>query len=71
MLGLDEQGISGISADEMGLGKTLQTIAFCAHLRHERRSTRPFLVVCPLSVLHNWVEEFKRFALKVGFCLLY
>ncbi|KAJ7743635.1 SNF2 family N-terminal domain-containing protein [Mycena metata] len=49
----------------MGLGKTLQTIAFCAHLRHERRSTRPFLVVCPLSVLHNWVEEFKRFAPKI------
>ncbi|KAJ7723043.1 SNF2 family DNA-dependent ATPase [Mycena metata] len=65
MLGLDEQGISGILADEMGLGKTLQTIAFCAHLRHERRSTRPFLVVCPLSVLHNWVEEFKRFAPKI------
>ncbi|KAJ7019581.1 SNF2 family DNA-dependent ATPase [Mycena alexandri] len=65
MLGLDEQGISGILADEMGLGKTLQTIAFCAHLRHERRATRPFLVVCPLSVLHNWVEEFARFAPEI------
>jgi ATP-dependent DNA helicase len=44
----------------MGLGKTLQTIAFAAHLR--ATGTRPFLVVCPLSVLHNWVEEFRRFA---------
>ncbi|KAJ6471280.1 SNF2 family DNA-dependent ATPase [Mycena vitilis] len=60
MVGLNQQGISGILADEMGLGKTLQTIAFAAHLREH--GTRPFLVVCPLSVLHNWVEEFARFA---------
>ncbi|KAJ6577684.1 SNF2 family N-terminal domain-containing protein [Mycena capillaripes] len=60
MVGLNQQGISGILADEMGLGKTLQTIAFAAHLR--ATGTRPFLVVCPLSVLHNWMEEFKKFA---------
>ncbi|KAK6966481.1 SNF2 family N-terminal domain-containing protein [Favolaschia claudopus] len=53
MVGLHEQGISGILADEMGLGKTLQTIAFAAHLRIH--GTRPFLVVCPLSVMHNWI----------------
>ncbi|KZP23997.1 hypothetical protein FIBSPDRAFT_857772 [Athelia psychrophila] len=45
----------------MGLGKTLQTIAFSAYLR-ERGHSRPFLVVCPLSVLHNWVEEYAKFA---------
>ncbi|KAH9915232.1 SNF2 family N-terminal domain-containing protein [Fomitopsis serialis] len=44
----------------MGLGKTLQTIAFHAFLRE--RSSLPFLVLCPLSVLNNWVEEFERFA---------
>jgi ATP-dependent DNA helicase len=44
----------------MGLGKTLQTIAFSAFLRE--RMVAPFLVVCPLSVLHNWGEEFKKFA---------
>ncbi|KAF7348924.1 SNF2 family DNA-dependent ATPase [Mycena venus] len=42
--------------------QTLQTIAFAAHLREN--GTRPFLVVCPLSVMHNWVEEFRRFAPK-------
>ncbi|EJC99481.1 uncharacterized protein FOMMEDRAFT_128129 [Fomitiporia mediterranea MF3/22] len=63
MASLWENGISGILADEMGLGKTLQTISFCAFLR-ERTST-PFLVVCPLSVLHNWVDEFARFAPKI------
>ena len=52
------------SADEMGLGKTLQTIAFCAYLR--KRANRPFLVACPLSTLHNWVDEFKKFAPEVS-----
>ncbi|KAJ7112773.1 SNF2 family DNA-dependent ATPase [Mycena crocata] len=61
MVSLHEQGISGILADEMGLGKTLQTIAFSAHLR-ELEMSRPFLVVCPLSVLHNWKAEYERFA---------
>ncbi|KAJ6563318.1 P-loop containing nucleoside triphosphate hydrolase protein [Mycena vulgaris] len=61
MVALHENGISGILADEMGLGKTLQTIAFSAHLR-ELGFSRPFLVVCPLSVLHNWADEYRRFA---------
>ncbi|KAF9818800.1 hypothetical protein IEO21_02580 [Rhodonia placenta] len=60
MAGLHKNGISGILADEMGLGKTLQTIAFHAFLRG--RTVAPFLVVCPLSVLNNWVEEFRKFA---------
>ncbi|TFY65079.1 hypothetical protein EVJ58_g2214 [Rhodofomes roseus] len=60
MAALHQSGLSGILADEMGLGKTLQTIAFHAFLRE--RSSLPFLVLCPLSVLDNWVEEFKRFA---------
>ncbi|PCH34843.1 hypothetical protein WOLCODRAFT_133630, partial [Wolfiporia cocos MD-104 SS10] len=60
MVGLYQNGISGILADEMGLGKTLQTIAFHAFLRE--RTPAPFLVVCPLSVLNNWVEEFHKFA---------
>ncbi|KAJ7431316.1 Glucanosyltransferase-domain-containing protein [Mycena galericulata] len=61
MVSLDQQGISGILADEMGLGKTLQTIAFTAYLR-ARNFSRPIMIVCPLSVLHNWKEEYERFA---------
>lgn len=45
----------------MGLGKTLQTIAFLAHLR-EKGVWGPFLIVCPLSTLANWINEFERFA---------
>lgn len=66
MASLYENGISGILADEMGLGKTLQTIAFNAFFRE--RSNKPFLVVCPLSVLHNWGAEFAKFAPKVPVC---
>ncbi|KAI0919569.1 hypothetical protein AcW1_003212 [Taiwanofungus camphoratus] len=67
MAGLYQSGISGILADEMGLGKTLQTIAFHAFLRE--RTPAPFLVVCPLSVLNNWVEEFRRFAPAIPVCM--
>ncbi|MFE9423762.1 DEAD/DEAH box helicase [Kitasatospora sp. NPDC006697] len=44
-----------ILGDEMGLGKTVQAIAVLAHLR--ARGSSHFLVVCPASVLVNWVRE--------------
>jgi len=53
-------GVNGILADEMGLGKTLQTIALLAHLKFDRRTPGPHLVVCPLSVLSSWMGELKR-----------
>ena len=69
--------------DEMGLGfdhsanerhgtvrlivilQTLQTTGFMAYLCV--RVKAPFLTVCPLSVLHNWMYKFKRFPPKVSF----
>ncbi|KAJ8597185.1 hypothetical protein M405DRAFT_724780 [Rhizopogon salebrosus TDB-379] len=68
MVSLDKNGVSGILADEMGLGKTLQTIAFNAHLRGLGHY-QPFLIVCPLSVLHNWIEEFQKFAPSIPVCM--
>jgi len=44
-----------IIGDEMGLGKTIQAIAAIAHLKATGR--RHFLVVCPASVLINWIRE--------------
>ena len=52
--------VNCILADEMGLGKTLQSIAFLAHILHVRREVGPHLIVVPLSVLFNWIAEFKR-----------
>ncbi|KAJ3808154.1 SNF2 family DNA-dependent ATPase [Lentinula lateritia] len=68
MASLHTNGISGILADEMGLGKTLQTIAFSAHLR-ELGVAMPFLIVCPLSVLHNWMDEYAKFAPEIPVCM--
>ncbi|MEU1980301.1 DEAD/DEAH box helicase [Nocardia sp. NPDC019395] len=47
-----------ILADEMGLGKTVQTIGLLAG-RAERGAQ---LVVCPTSLVGNWVHEISRFA---------
>ncbi|KAK6586746.1 hypothetical protein PZA11_000036 [Diplocarpon coronariae] len=65
---LHHNGLSGILGDEMGLGKTLQTISLVQYLKENdpRRGTgrlqRPFLVVCPLSVLSSWMSEVKKWA---------
>lgn len=44
-----------VLGDEMGLGKTVQAIAVLAHLKAE--GATHFLVVCPASVLINWIRE--------------
>jgi len=55
-------GVSAILGDEMGLGKTLQSIAFLTWLKTEARLPGPCLVLVPLSILSNWLSEFKRFS---------
>jgi SNF2 family DNA or RNA helicase len=52
-------GIGGILGDEMGLGKTLQVISFISHL-YETGEAGPYLIVCPLTVLPTWANEFSR-----------
>ncbi|MDQ2643097.1 MAG: DEAD/DEAH box helicase, partial [Myxococcota bacterium] len=47
-----DAGLGAILADDMGLGKTLQTICVLKGR---------VLVVCPKSVVHNWVAEIARF----------
>ncbi|MBN1173864.1 MAG: DEAD/DEAH box helicase, partial [Micromonosporaceae bacterium] len=44
-----------VLGDEMGLGKTVQAIAVMAHAA--ARGARHFLVVCPASVVVNWIGE--------------
>lgn len=51
----------------MGLGKTLQSIGFLAKVADavERKQVFPVLVICPLSVAANWMNEFERFCPKM------
>ncbi len=58
---LRENGFGGILADEMGLGKTLQTLAFLRFIRQAQSVTAPALIVCPTSLVFNWVAEAKKF----------
>ncbi|RLN06058.1 hypothetical protein BBJ28_00008015 [Nothophytophthora sp. Chile5] len=67
LLSKHAQGLNPILGDEMGLGKTLQVIAFVASLvaadrDHGKRETCRYLIVAPLSVLPNWMEQFAQFA---------
>lgn len=55
-----------ILADDMGLGKTLQVLCFIDwHNKHINRGKKPYLIVCPVSLLDNWEGEIKKF-LKDG-----
>ena len=53
---LRANGFGGILADEMGLGKTLQTLALIQGIK------APVLVVCPTSLVFNWIAEANKFA---------
>jgi SNF2-related domain/Helicase conserved C-terminal domain/SWIM zinc finger len=54
--------LGGILADDMGLGKTVQTLAHILVEKREGRLDRPCLVVCPTSVVPNWLAEAARLA---------
>ncbi len=60
MVFLNERNLGGILADDMGLGKTVQTLAALRVLA-EKKGRKPSLVVCPTSVVENWVRETHRF----------
>jgi superfamily II DNA or RNA helicase len=59
---LYDTGLGGVLADDMGLGKTLQAIALIVDARQRQADRKPFLVVAPTSVVHNWATECARFA---------
>jgi SWI/SNF-related matrix-associated actin-dependent regulator of chromatin subfamily A member 5 len=53
-------GFNCILCDEMGLGKTIQAIALIAFISEYMKIKGPFLIVCPNSVVFNWLKEFKK-----------
>ena len=63
MARLAEAGLGACLADDMGLGKTVQALALLA----QRARKGPALVVCPTSVVINWINEASRFAPSLRF----
>src|SRR6202000_3373716 len=59
---LASAGLGGVLADDMGLGKTVQTLAHLAIEKAAGRLDRPSLIVCPTSLIPNWLAEAHRFA---------
>ena len=54
---LSKYNLGGILADDMGLGKTLEIIT----LLLSDETELPSLVVCPKSLVFNWLNEFEKF----------
>jgi superfamily II DNA or RNA helicase len=61
MMLLSEAGAGACLADDMGLGKTLQTICLLAYKLELQPATK-HLIVCPTSLIYNWVQELQKFA---------
>lgn len=62
---LEEKGIGGLLADDMGLGKTIQVITFLLHMQ-QKSMLKPTLIVLPIALIENWIEEINKFAPKLS-----
>lgn len=57
-------GYNGVLlADDMGLGKTLQVLAFLSQVKEAfgKRDMPSVLIVAPVALLNNWMEEYAKF----------
>jgi len=54
-----ENRFGGLLCDDMGLGKTHQVMALMASVLRSEENGKPFLVVCPTTVVSHW-------AIKLG-----
>ncbi|MBB1426739.1 DEAD/DEAH box helicase family protein [Shewanella sp. SG44-2] len=59
---LKEYQLGGILADDMGLGKTVQALAFLLKAKQDATERRTSLIVCPTSLVGNWLKEANKFA---------
>ena len=56
------KGFGACMADDMGLGKTIQVISLILKLKEEKSLTKPVLVICPTTLMGNWMKELQMFA---------
>ncbi len=65
LLNMRKIGFGACLADDMGLGKTIQTITYLLAVKElygKETLKRPFLLICPTSLIGNWEEELQQFA---------
>ena len=56
------KGFGACMADDMGLGKTIQVISLILKMKEENKLDKPVLVVCPTTLMGNWMKELQMFA---------
>ncbi len=56
------KGFGCCMADDMGLGKTIQVISLILKLKEDEKLKKPVLVVCPTTLMGNWMKELQLFA---------
>lgn len=56
------KGFGVCMADDMGLGKTIQVISLILKMKEEGNLTKPVLVICPTTLMGNWMKELQMFA---------
>lgn len=71
LLGLHLRRHGGILGDEMGLGKTVQIAAMLCSLSHSHQLHGPVLLVCPVTVLRQWVAELHRWTPRTRVVVLH
>ena len=56
------KGFGCCIADDMGLGKTVQILSLIVKLKQEKKMDKPAMVVCPTTLVGNWLKECEKFA---------
>ncbi len=56
------KGFGVCMADDMGLGKTIQIISLILKMKEEGTLKKPVLVICPTTLMGNWMKELQMFA---------
>ena len=56
------KGFGACMADDMGLGKTIQVISLLLKMKEEGKLKKPVLVICPTTLMGNWMKELQMFA---------
>ncbi|MGM0379666.1 MAG: DEAD/DEAH box helicase [Bacillota bacterium] len=65
---MKKMGLGACLADDMGLGKTVQIIALLSYLKDNNEKS---LIVLPVSLIGNWIDEIEKFAPHFSFYILH